>query len=97
MEGVEFEQDQFNYRYNNLMMERVKKNSLADWLVKKGIVSSERQANAMLLVLAVVALLISIFLFSRSFKGVPEAVIDLPPQIMNRLPENIQKSLTQPR
>jgi len=97
MEGVEFEQDKFNYRYNNYSMDRTKKNSLPDWLVRKGIVSDARQANLLLLILAAVALIISIFLFSRSFKGAPEAVVDLPPQIINRLPENVQKALTQPR
>lgn len=97
MNGVEFEQDNINYNYN--MQQRVKSSSFANFLLKKGIAKNERQANAIMLSIGIIFLLISIVLIANSLKksDTISADISITDTVLDRLPVRIQQAIIKNR
>lgn len=91
MEGVQFEDNNIDtYMKKHI----TRKPSIATFLVSKGIASNEAQANVMLLVVAVIFLGLSAFLFTSSTKQAnTEPQFQIPDELLNRLPQNMKDSI----
>lgn len=92
MEGIEFDQDNTGYAYNN-NAKNTKDSVFAKFLVGKGIVTNEQQANAILIAIGLVCLAISLFLLISSLSNKNKIVIELPPEIIQRLPQEVQTTI----
>lgn len=91
MEGVQFEDNNIDTYMKHHV---VKKPTIATFLVKKGIASNEAQANVMLLVIAVLFLAISAFLFTASTKKADTTpTYEISNELLNRMPENVRESI----
>lgn len=91
MEGVQFEDNNIDIYMKQHI---AKKPTIATFLVKKGIASNEAQANVMLLVVAVIFLALSAFLFTASAKrGNITPTYQISNELLNRLPQNMKDSI----
>lgn len=95
MEGIEFEKDTIGYASDNYMIKNQKGSVFAKFLVNKGIVKNESQANTVMLVLGVIFIIISLFLISKSLKGQSSKVeYRIPQEALQRFSPEIQEAIS---
>ena len=97
---LEFDEEQYKSR---IILEKGKTPKMVSFLIKKGIVKSEKQASVLLVAISTFFFLISIFIFAYYVFGIrnpfakqpspSETFKNLPPEIRDTLPPEIKAQL----
>lgn len=97
MEQVQFEEENINFNYN--MQQKKQGFSFPGFLLKKGIAKNEKQANVILLVLAILFLFISMLLIKKSVGGIKQSSVNLEisKEVFDRLPTKVQEVIKNTR
>ncbi|MFA6297334.1 MAG: hypothetical protein WC629_02110 [Candidatus Paceibacterota bacterium] len=99
---LEFEEEQYKSRD---ILNKGKTPKMVSFLIKKGIVKDEKQANVFLVIISIIFLLVSIFIFAYFVFGIrnpfakqpspAEQFKNLPPEVRDSLPPEIKAQLEQ--
>ncbi len=92
MNDVQFEEENFNNNYYT--MKQQQSFSLSNFLIQKRIAKDEKQANAILLIVAIGLLVMSSFLFiNGSRSNLDTVTYDIPDEILISFPKDIQDAI----